>query len=678
MMRFFRRDKKEELKKLPFMNSNLDLEQRVDDLLERLTLKEKFKLCSGNGFFSGKSVKRLGIKTFGMTDGPHGVAPHSSYFRKTTYFPTSICMGATFNPEIGYEFGIALAQEVRAIGKHMILGPGINIDRTPLNGRTFEYMTEDPHLNSKMVVPIVKGIQSQRISSCVKHFLVNNQETNRRSVSSEIGERALQEIYLPGFKTAIQEGEAWSVMGSYNKINGVYACENEDTLRKRLINEWEFKGCIISDWYATEPIKTTESCMNAGLSVEMPIPLKYEMRKLKKAFKKGKFTEEILNDNIRRFLRVMFLVGNFDDKNSLPPGNRNTAEHQQVARKIAEEGMVLLKNENKILPLDIEKIKKIAILGPNAKKKMAFGGGSSEIRPFYEISPLKGLKAKCGEKIEIIKDVTEADIAIVVGGLNHKSGNDTEGHDRKILDLHQKQIDLIKNTAKLNPKTVVILVNGSPIGMEDWIHDVPAVLEAWYGGMEGGNVIADILFGDINPSGKLPLTFPKRLSDSPAHVSKRTYPGDGKVFYDEGIFVGYRHFDTKNIEPQFPFGHGLSYTTFNYDNLQIQNTTISENETASLTMDITNSGNRRGSEVVQLYIEDVECSVERPLKELKKFKKIKLDPGEKQTINFELTNRDLSFFDEQSNTWKAEKGLFKIHIGSSSRDIRLKGQIELT
>lgn len=666
----------EDLEKMPFMDSSWDLENRLEDLLGRLTLEEKFKLCAGMQMWYTRPIKRLGIKAFKMTDGPHGVAPHSSNNKECTYFPTGICRAATWNPELSEKFGVAIAQEVREIGYHMILGPGINIHRTPLCGRTFEYQAEDPYLNKIMAVAIVKGIQSQRISACVKHYACNNQETNRFTVSSEISERALQEIYLPAFEATVREADAWSFMTCYNKVNGIYGSENVNLIKERLTGEWGFRGFTVSDWGATVRTTSSESCVNAGLTLEMPRAVKYKVKDLEKAFDRGKFTDDVINENVKRLLRVMFLVGLFDDESTIPSGSRNTPEHQAIARQIAEEGIVLLKNQNNLLPLNINKLKKVAVIGPNANKKMSMGGGSSEVLPPYEITPLEGFKEKCKGKIKIIESASEADIAIIFAGLNHDNGMDCEGTDRIEFDLPLDQIELVNKTVQENSKTVVVLINGSPVGMDAWIDKVPSVVEAWYAGLEAGRAIADVLFGDVSPSGKLPITFPKKLSDSPAHNSRRTYPGNDTVYYDESILVGYRHFDAKNVEPLFPFGHGLSYTSFSYKNFKINKKKMSGDEKLSITVDITNSGGRVGAEVVQIYVQDVESSVERPPKELKGFKKVKLKPGETKTLTFELSKRDLAFYDEINNCWKAESGLFKILVGSSSRDIRLQGEIE--
>ena len=670
----------EEIERLPFMDKNLDLEKRVEDLLGRLTIEEKFKLSSGRFMWQTKPIKRLGVKPFIMYDGPHGVRPDTMREIKSTYFPSAICRAATWNPKLSYDFGKAVAEEVREVGAHMLLAPGINIHRTPMNGRTFEYQTEDPYLNKVLAVATVKGIQSQRIAACVKHFICNNQETNRLTVSSEVSERALQEMYLPAFKATVLEADAWSFMTCYNKVNGIYGSENINLLRERLMGEWGFRGFTVSDWNATA-FTNTAGCVKAGLSLEMPTAKKYNKSKMIKAFREGQFGVDNLNDNIRRLIRVMLLVGLYDDEKAIPKGSRNTPEHQAIARKIAEEGIVLLKNENASLPLNINKIKKIAVLGPNKNYKLVgddflSGGGSSVNFPPYEISPLEGLKEKCLNRVEVTNVPSEADATIIFAGLNHDSGKDAEGEDKNSFELPSEQIELIQKTSKECSNTIIVLINGSPIAMNSWIDSVSSVVEAWYGGMEAGNTIASVIFGDTNPSGKLTITFPKRLSDSPAHVSKRTFPGDDKVYYDEGIFVGYRHFDARDIAPLFPFGFGLSYTTFSYENLMIDKNKIRSDDEIKVSVDVTNSGSVEGKEIVQLYVQDVESSVERPIKELKRFEKVFLHPNETKTVLFELKKEDLSFYNETVNSWIVENGTFKILVGSSSRDIQLQGEIE--
>ncbi|MHA2037564.1 MAG: beta-glucosidase [Promethearchaeota archaeon] len=667
-----------ELSSLPFMNRSIKLEERVEDLLDRLTLHEKFRLLSGRKRWHTRRIRRLGIKPFTMFDGPHGVRPDRDGKIKTTYFPSAICRAATWNVELSNKFGTAIAQEIRDVGAHMLLAPGINIQRTPMCGRTFEYQTEDPYLNKELAVAVVKGVQSQRVAACIKHFICNNQETNRHTSSSEVSERSLQEIYYPAFKGAVEEADAWSIMSCYNKINGTYGSENEHLLKKVLMDNWGFRGFVVSDWWATKDATNTESCLNAGLSLEMPVPIVYNTFQLSQAYKEKKFSEESLNNNIRRILRVMFLVGLFDEESTLLKGSRNTPEHQALAREIAEEGIVLLKNEGKLLPINTKKIEKIAIIGPTVSKKTYLGGGSSDNFPPYEIKPIVGIKEKCKGKVEIIKSSSEAEITVLFVGLRHQEGMDREGEDKSSFFLPEDQISLITKTVKENPNTIVVLTGGSPVSMINWIDKVPAVIQAWYGGMEAGNAIANILFGDVNPSGKLPITFPKALSDSPAHVSEGTYPGDENlnVFYEEGIFVGYRHFDTKEIKPLFPFGHGLSYTKFTYENLKLSKEKLTEDEKLIITLEITNSGDVFGAEIIQLYIRDLQSSVERPLKELKGFRKIGLQSGEKSTVSFEIIKEDLSFFDETIGNWVAEMGEFEVLIGSSSKDIKLRSNFE--
>ena len=695
----------ESLKSLPFWNSDLDVEDRVEDLLSRLTLEEKIDLMAGRMIYWMSSIKRLGIPTFKTTDGPHGVGSGIFFLKKMTYFPVAICRTATWNLDLSKKFGEALAEETRAVGRHMILAPGINIQRTPLCGRNFEYQTEDPYLNSRTAVAVVKGIQSKRISCCVKHLAANNQEFNRFRVNSVVSERALHEIYYPAFKAAVEEADAWSFMACYNQLNGIYGCEHYELLRETLMKKWGFRGFVVSDWFATR-FTRTGPCIKAGLSLEMPKAICYKEKKIKESLENGECTEDEFNDNVKRLLRVMFLTGLFDEEDKVPPGSRNTPEHQVIAKKIAEEGIVLLKNENKMLPIDTSIVKKIAITGPNAKEKMGWGGGSGSVRADYEITPYKGIKSHCKEKnIKTTRSVSKADLVILVVGLDHGKHMDRENKDRLLLELPTEQVELIHETLEENPNTVIVCVNGSPIGMNGWEDKAPAILEAWYAGAEAGNAIANILFGDVNPSGKLPITFPQTLADSPAHQSYETYPGlkswddieEGdlevlrsnrgmtimaddrdKVYYKEGVFVGYRYFDHHTIEPLFPFGHGLSYTSFTYENLTISKPTIAANEKLEISMDLKNTGKRAGAEVVQLYIRDVESSVERPPKELKGFKKVFLEPNQKETLSFEINPQDLAYYSEEKSQWIVENGEFNVLIGSSSKDIRLEGSFQYT
>ncbi len=685
-----------------YLNSESKIEERLDDLMKRLTLKEKIKLSHGKLIFWTNRIKRLKLPSMKLTDGPHGIGSGAFLLKEMTYYPVAICRAATWDPELSYKFGESIAEEARAIGRHMVLAPGVNIMRTPLCGRNFEYQSEDPFLNSKMAVEFIKGIQSKRISACVKHFVANNQEYNRFRVSSEISERALQEIYYPAFKASIEEADVWSLMTCYNKVNGIHGSEHYKLVRETLMNKWGFKGFVVSDWFATR-YTDTKKCIKAGLTLEMPFAISYRKKKMKNALKTDEELIKIFDDNIRRYLRVAFLVGLLDDTDKIPPGARNTTEHQELALRIAEEGIVLLKNQDQILPIDNEKVKKLALIGPNLKKKHARGGGSSVVRTKYEITPLTGIKSKCKERnIKITKSLPKADAIIIFVGLKHSKHMDRENTDREILDLPKEQENLINESIKLNKKIIVAIVAGCPIGMKNWIDKVPGVLMMWYAGMEGGNAIANILFGDVNPSGKLPITFPKTLQDSPAHKSFKTYPGlkdwsliqEGdikslksnkglciksdhrdRVFYDEDIFVGYRYYDSFRIDPQFPFGYGLSYTDFKFSNLRIDRIHVTGKEQISIEFDLENAGNRSGSEVAQLYVQDLECTVKRPLKELKAFKKIILNAGEKKKVQFFLEPKDLSFFDEETNEWKLEVGDFNILIGNSSKNILLQGNI---
>ncbi len=666
-----------ELNNAPYLDKNLPIEERIEDLLDRLTLNEKFKLLTGRHRWETKPVKRLGIKPLLMTDGPHGISPHSSKGEECTYFPVGVCRAATWNRDLSNKFGRAIGEEVKSLGMHMILGPGVNIIRTPLCGRNFEYQTEDPYLNKELAIEVINGVQSQKIAACVKHYICNNQEKNRYTYSAEVSKRALEEIYIPAFKASVEEADVWSVMGAYNKINGTYACAHQKLLNEILMTRWNFNGFVVSDWYATKFIDEPKELIEAGLSLEMPRAHTYKRSYLKDAFSQEKFSEEALNMNIRRLLRVMFLVGLFDNDNKEEPrGLKKIEDHQSLARKIAEEGIVLLKNKGDVLPLRLDEINTIAILGPNADKEMAEGGGSSSVRPPYEITPFKGIQEKCSSKAEIIDSVSDADWVFVVVGLNHEEGNDCENADRTSIELPIEQIELINRTVDNNPNTIVILVNGGPISMKGWIDRVPAIIEAWYAGMEGGRALADILFGDCNPSGKLPFSFPKDLLDSPAHKSNKTYPGNGKVYYEEDILVGYRYYDKKQVEPLFPFGYGLSYTSFTYQNLTIDKKQTSDVEPLTISFELTNSGSRKGAEIVQLYIKDVESNVIVPEKELKRFKKIKLVPNESKVIKLNIKAEDLAFFDERQDSWIVEEGKFEILIGSSSQDIRLKETFE--
>jgi beta-glucosidase len=683
----------------PFQDSGLPIEARVEDLLSRLTLEEKISLIHADSKFTTAAIPRLGIPRRWLDDGPHGVRedigpdswlPAGKTDDFSTAMPAGICVAATWNPDLGYAEGEAIGQEARARGKDIMLGPGVNILRTPLCGRNFEYLGEDPFLSSRMAVGYVRGEQSQDISSCVKHFALNNQEFERGSINVEVDERTLHEIYLPAFKAVVQEGGVWSVMGAYNQFRGQHCCENDYLLNKILKDEWGFKGLVVSDWGGVHD--TREAALN-GLDLEMGTDKNYGDFYFAQPYladlTSGTLPMDGLDEKVRRNLRVMFATHVLDSGRKT--GWLNTAAHEIVARRVAEEGVVLLKNENNLLPLNYSKIKTIAVIGENATRLHAHGGDSSGIKAFYEITPLQGILNRAGKNVNVIfsegyqknggADLADravaaaksADVVVYIGGLNHDKGFDCEGADRTTLKMPYGQDELIQKIVAANPKTIVIL-EGTMVEMDSWLDKVPALLQAWYPGMEGGNALARILFGDVNPSGKLAATFPKRLEDSPAHALG-AYPGtNGTVTYTEGLFVGYRWFDAKNIKPLFPFGFGLSYTTFKYSNLQIAN---GIDGTVTAQFEIENTGSRAGAEVAQLYVHPEKPGVMRPEKELKGFKKVFLKPGEKQTLTIPLTQGAFAYFDPDKMGWIAEKGDFKILVGGSSRDLALQAEYNL-
>jgi beta-glucosidase len=679
------------------------VESRVDDLLSRLTLEEKISLIHADSKFTTAAIPRLGIPRRWLDDGPHGVredigpdtwAPAGRTDDFATAMPVGICLAATWDPALGYREGEAIGQEARERGKDIMLGPGVNILRTPLCGRNFEYLGEDPFLSSQMCVGYIRGEQSQDVSSCVKHFALNNQEFDRMNINVEAGERALREIYLPAFKAAVQQGGVWCVMGAYNQFRGQHCCENDYLLNHILKDEWDFKGLVMSDWAGAHD---TRECALNGLDLEMGTDTNYDdfyfANPYLKLLKEDKLPMAGLNEKVRRNLRVMLATHVHDPGRKT--GSINTAAHQAVARQVAEEGIVLLKNENHLLPLDESKIRTIAVIGENAIRLNTHGGDSSGIKAFYEITPLQGLVNRVGTNVNLVfsegyrKDggpelaaravaaAKSADVVIYVGGLNHDKGFDCEGADRKDMKLPYGQDELIQKIVAANPKTIVVL-EGTMVEMDAWLDQVPALLQAWYPGMEGGNALARVLFGDVNPSGKLPCTFPKKLSDTPAAAfGASAYPGtNGTVNYAEGLLVGYRWYDTKHIEPQFPFGFGLSYTTFKYSNLKLIPFT-STNEVVTAQFDLENTGSRAGAEVAQLYVHEDQPRLMRPEKELKGFKRVFLQPGEKQTVSIPLNQSAFAYYDPAQKGWVAQPDNFEILVGSSSRDLRLHDPFKL-
>lgn len=796
-----------------------NIETRVESLLNKLTLEEKIDLLGGTGFET-KAIKRLGIPSLNMCDGPLGVR-----WGLATAFPSGILMGATWNPELIEKLGSALAEEVKAKGRHVILGPCVNIARIPMGGRNFESFGEDPYLTSCTAVNYIKGVQKENVAATVKHFAVNNQEHERMFVDVQVDERALNEIYFPAFKAAVTEADVLAVMSAYNKLNGSYCSENEYLLKTKLKGEWNFKGLVMSDWGA---VHSSIPTFNNGLDLEMP-DVKYLNRKnLLEDLKNGKLSEDILNDKIRRILRVMFTIGLFDNY-TYDTTKINTDEHKQIALEVAREGMVLLKNQNNILPLDFNKIKSIAVIGPTSNIAITGGGGSSMVSPFYSISPLEALNNKIGDKViinfaqgitlngtitpinpdflfvekkenehgllgeyfsnknldgspsrtridktvnfswewdspfenfpsdnfsvrwsgylkvdktdfytidvstddgvrlfiddklviddwndhaeltnsyrmkleadkfykiklefyenggsaicklglrsddtnsldEAVIAAKNSDAALIYVGTNFTY--ESEGFDRQDLFLPQNQDELIKRISEVNPNSIVIITTGSPVIMNGWVDKVPAILESWFAGEQIGNAIAEILIGETNPSGKLPITFPVRWEDCPAYETYKKESGVSK--YSEGIFVGYRYFEKNKIKPLFPFGFGLSYTQFEYSDLKLSKDKLTKSDSIIVSVKIKNIGNRKGKEIAQLYISDPVSSVIRPLKELKRFTKVELNPNEEKEISFTIYPEDLMFYDK---FWKVENGEFNLMIGASSDNIRLNGKI---
>lgn len=802
------------------LTPNREIEKQVENLLKQLTLDEKLSLLAGTGFDT-VPIPRLGIPSLKMTDGPVGVR-----LAPATSFPSSIALAASFDAELIQRVAQAIAQETKAKGKNVLLGPCVNIQRTPFGGRNFESFGEDPFLAAQMAVAYIKGMQSENVIPSVKHFAANNQEENRHTIDVLVDERALHEIYFPAFKASVKEANVWSVMSAYNKLNGFYASENDYLLNDVLKKRWGFKGLVMSDWGA---VNSTVPTIKSGLDLEMPTASFLNAETVKKALKSKEISESNIDEMVRRLLRVMYVAGVMDGKSS-QNASIDTPEHRKIAREAATAGIVLLKNEKEILPIDTKRVHTIAVVGPNADKARIGGGGSAQVVPFYSVSPLEGLSNVIGEKVKIefspgiialedtkpiptenlrttdmksnglsgeyfanmnfegrpaftridstldfhwatgspsknfpadlfsnrwtgylvspvsgkysislssndggrlylddklIVDVwgdhatltgtaiielranerqqirvdhyesrgnadlvlgwrllednilqkaaetaRDADVAIVFAGLSDAA--EAESRDRTDLNLPKEQEDLIEAVVKANPNTIVVMTSGAPVLMDKWIRKVPAVLQAFYYGQEGGNAIADVLFGKVPPSGKLPATFLRRWADSNAFGR---YPGDGKsVAYDEGILVGYRWFDTKNIEPLFPFGHGLSYTNFKYSGLRLV-----KGKDADLTVqfEIENTGKYDAAEVAQVYVQDVQSSLPRPLKELKGFQKVFLKAAEKKSVSIALNQNAFAFYDPEKQTWIAEKGDFKILVGSSSRDIRLHGDFRL-
>ena len=703
----------------------VQMEKRIEKLIKKMTLEEKVGLLHGNSKFYVAGVERLGIPEWSLSDGPHGVRAeinrHDWAYAGWTndsasYFPTGTAFAAAWNPELAYRRGEVLGEEARWRKKDVLLGPGVNIIRSPLCGRNFEYMSEDPYMNSVLAVACIKGLQSRDVACSVKHFAVNNQETNRTTVDVECSERALREIYLPAFKAAVQEGGALTVMAAYNKFRGEFCAENNYLVRKILRNEWGFGGVYVTDWGAAH---STVPSMEAGLDLEMGTLIdKYEdwyyANPLIEAVKSGKIPMSLVDEKVGDVLRVMIKTNVLDPKKRFGPGSMNTKEHQQATYDAAAEAIVLLKNQNNLLPLDFSSIKSLAVIGDNATRKHSNGGLSSEIKAVYEVTPLEALRAKWGDKVDIrfaqgyeklstfvegsnngqssgtfssktqesdalLKEAVEvartSDVALLVCGLNHDY--DTESFDRLNMDIPYGQVELIQEVVKANPRTIVVMIAGSPLNMAAVDICSPAIVWAWFNGMEGGNALVDVLSGKVNPSGKMPFTTPVSLDQSPAHALGN-FPGrDLKVNYEEDILVGYRWFDTKGLPVVYPFGYGLSYTTFNYSNLNTDKKTYDQADTIQATFTLTNTGDREGAEVAQLYVSDPVCSVMRPVKELKGFKKVFLKPGESRRITLDIPVSSLAFYSEAQSQFVVEPGEFILQLGASASDIKQRISVEV-
>ncbi|RZJ68489.1 MAG: glycosyl hydrolase [Flavobacterium sp.] len=715
-------------KKPVYLDNSKPVKERVEDALSRMTTEEKIAMLHAQSKFSSPGVPRLGIPENWMTDGPHGIRAEVKWDEwdqagwtsdSCTAFPALTALAATWNRDLASLYGKSIGEEARFRNKNVLLGPGVNIYRTPLNGRNFEYMGEDPFLSGQMVVPYVKGVQSNGVAACVKHFALNNQETYRNEVNVNVDDRALYEIYLPAFKAAIQEGGAWAIMGAYNKYKGQHCCHNEYLLNDILRKEWGFEGVVISDWGG---VHDTKQAIFNGLDMEFGSWTNglswgksnaydgyYLARPYLEMIKKGEVTTKELDEKVRRILRLSFLTTMDSNR---PTGSFNSPEHTMAGRKIAEEGIVLLKNQNNVLPIDLKKTKKIVVIGENALKMMTVGGGSSSLKAKYEISPLDGLKKRVGTEAQITyvrgyvgdasgdyngvvtgQDLSEkrsaaellaeaksaaqgADVVLIFGGLNKSDFQDAEGNDRKGLELPYNQDNLVREIAKVNKNVVFVNISGNAVAMP-WVNEIPGIVQGWFLGSEAGTALAEVLVGDVNPSGKLTFSFPVKLTDNAAHA-KGEFPGTkDEVTYHEGLFVGYRWHEKQKIKPLFAFGHGLSYTTFQYGKVSSDKKTMAASDKITFSVTVKNTGKRDGSEIVQLYISDLKSSLPRPIKELKGFEKVNLKAGEEKTVSITVDKTALSYFDDKKHEWVAEPGDFEAIIGASSENIKSKVKFTL-
>ena len=724
-----------------YLDHTRPVEERINDAISKMTLEEKIKIIHAQSKFSSAGVPRLGFPDFWTDDGPHGVRPDVLWDEweqagqtndSCVAFPALTCLAASWNPTLSHLYGHSLGEEALYRGKDMILGPGVNIYRTPLNGRNFEYMGEDPFLTSTMVVPYIQGMQALGVSACVKHYCLNNDEENRFNVNVKVSDRALHEIYLPAFKAAVQQGKVWAIMGGYNLYNDEHCCHNSITLNKILKTDWQFDGVVVSDWGGTHD---TDQAVRNGLDMEFgswtngltagasnAYDNYYLALPYLKGIKVGKYTTRELDEKVRRVLRLFY-------RTTMNPQRQHgflcSDAHYDAARKIAQEGIVLLQNKNHVLPIQLKQGARVLVVGENAVKMMTVGGGSSSLKVQKEISPLDGLKARltkegisvdyargyvgdvtgayngvttgqdladrrsAGERIaEAVQKAKSADYVIVFGGLNKSDYQDCEGHDRQHYALPYNQDALIEALVKVNRNTAYVNISGNAVAMP-WKDKVPAIVQGWYLGSEAGEALADVLCGDVSPSGKLPFTWVKDLNQVGAHALQ-AYPGvwrqaggaqtPGNIIdeeYKEGIYVGYRWTDLKHQQPLFAFGHGLSYTTFKLANLRADKAEVQRDGHITFTVNVTNTGRMAGAETVQLYIHDQKASVDRPIKELKGFNKVWLQPGESKDVSITIDNAALSFYNEGKGAWCAEAGVFEAWVGNASDNLKLKKQFVL-
>ena len=728
--------------KLPvYLDNTKPVEQRIDDAIARMTLQEKIRIIHAQSKFSSAGVPRLGFPDFWTDDGPHGVRPDVLWDEweqagqtndSCVAFPALTCLAASWNPQMSRIYGEALGEEALYRGKDMILGPGVNIYRTPLNGRNFEYMGEDPYLASIMVVPYIQGLQSKGVSACVKHYCLNNDEEYRHQVNVIVSDRALHEIYLPAFKAAVEKGKTWGIMGAYNLYKNEHNCHNQWTLNKILKGDWKYDGVVVSDWGGAHD---TDQAVKNGLDIEfgtwtngltMGASNAYDNYYLAvpyiKGIQEGKYTTKELDEKVRRVLRLFYRTTMNPNR---PHGFLCSDSHYAAARQIAEEGIVLLQNKNHVLPINTQKAQRVLVVGENAVKMMTVGGGSSSLKVQREISPLDGLKSRLekdnvevefargyvgnvsgnyngvttGQNLEdkrseaeliaeAVEKAKQADYVVMFGGLNKSDYQDCEGHDRKQLELPYAQDKLIEALAKANKNFIYVNISGNAVAMP-WKAKVAGIVQGWFIGSESGEALASILTGDANPSGKLPFTWVNSLKEVGAHALN-TYPGtwrkeggaktEGNIIdeeYKEGIYVGYRWTDKDRIKPTFAFGHGLSYTQFAISNLRSDKNLMNQNDSITFTVNVKNTGKRAGAETIQLYIHDVKASVDRPYKELKGFQKVYLQPGESKDVNITIHKQALSFYDETAASWKAEAGKFEALVGNASDQLKLKKAFEL-